>query len=512
MLRSARGLTCYDPMPRSLALQLAGPARAAAPHAGLGAADRRLRNRRHATSSPPRSRAHAARMSSWRGGHRLTIRGIAGSPRRRRAPRHYHQVERGHGAFARTFEFADADRRRRDLGRPARRRAHGDAARRPPTAARRIEVSVRHDQTVAILSLSSCCRLRRRPRRSPAGCTRQRPASAPRPTAPQPDAARGRRPAPAAPRSAGCPISRASPQRAIRQRHEHLVDCRSSAAELAVRQRSVLPVLLRRRRCSDREPRRAEPRLGRHRLGRRLRPHQQPRRRRRGAPRSSVALADKREMRGARSSASTTGPTSALLKVDARGPADAAVGRLVEAQGRRVGAGDRQPVPAEPDGHARHRQRARPQPNVGIADLRGLHPDRRGDQSRQLGRRARSTRAASSSASTPRSLAERRLPGHRLRGAEQPGAPRHGRPDQVRRGPARDDYRHRAPAADRRSIAGSSARRTRAARWCAASARDRKPINRACVSSTSLRASTIRISTTRISSCECWRTRRLDHL
>lgn len=39
--------------------------------------------------------------------NRLTIRGArAGEPAE--GQRHYHQVERGHGAFSRTFEFADA--------------------------------------------------------------------------------------------------------------------------------------------------------------------------------------------------------------------------------------------------------------------------------------------------------------------------------------------------------------------------------------------------------------------
>lgn len=39
--------------------------------------------------------------------NRLTIRGMrSGSPES--ATRHYHQVERGHGSFLRTFQFADA--------------------------------------------------------------------------------------------------------------------------------------------------------------------------------------------------------------------------------------------------------------------------------------------------------------------------------------------------------------------------------------------------------------------
>ena len=50
----------------------------------------------------------------------------------------------------------------------------------------------------------------------------------------------------------------------------------------------------------------------------------------------------------------------ALLKIDAQQPADDAVGRLVDAEGRRVGAGDRQPVSAESDRHARHRLGGRP--------------------------------------------------------------------------------------------------------------------------------------------------------
>ena len=56
-----------------------------------------------------------------------------------------------------------------------------------------------------------------------------------------------------------------------------------------------------------------------------------------------------------------------MLKIDAHEPADDAVGRLVEAEGRRVGAGHRQSVSAESDGHARHRQRDRPQPRRRLA-------------------------------------------------------------------------------------------------------------------------------------------------
>ncbi|HEY2431055.1 MAG TPA: Hsp20/alpha crystallin family protein [Vicinamibacterales bacterium] len=39
--------------------------------------------------------------------NRLTIRGVRASAASETAPRHYHQIERGHGSFHRTFEFAD---------------------------------------------------------------------------------------------------------------------------------------------------------------------------------------------------------------------------------------------------------------------------------------------------------------------------------------------------------------------------------------------------------------------
>ena len=110
-------------------------------------------------------------------------------------------------------------------------------------------------------------------------------------------------------------------------------------------------------------------------------------------------------------------------------PADDSLGRLVEAQGGRVGAGHRQPVPAQPDRHAGHRQRARPGQRR-HRRLRGLHPDRRRDQPRQLGRRAHQRARRAHRHQHRDLLAERRLPGHRLRGAEQPGAPRRRRPDE----------------------------------------------------------------------------------
>ncbi len=92
----------------------------------------------------------------------------------------------------------------------------------------------------------------------------------------------------------------------------------------------------------------------------------------------------------------------ALLKVDATGLPDHAVGRLVEAEGRRVGDGHRQPVLAQSDGDAGHRERARPR------QRRASPPTRTSSRptppSTRATRAARwSTAAASWSASTPRS-------------------------------------------------------------------------------------------------------------
>ena len=103
----------------------------------------------------------------------------------------------------------------------------------------------------------------------------------------------------------------------------------------------------------------------------------------------TVALPDKREIRG---SVIGTDPATdiALLKIDA-GACRSCPGAIRAAEGRRMGAGDRQPVSAEPDRHRRHRQRHRPRQRR-VRRLRGLHPDGRGDQPRQLRRRAVNSR------------------------------------------------------------------------------------------------------------------------
>ena len=109
-----------------------------------------------------------------------------------------------------------------------------------------------------------------------------------------------------------CPTSPASPQRAITSVTNISSTAGRPHAELAVRQRSVLPLLLRRPddAFGSREPasRRASAPasiVSR----RRLRPHQQPRRRRRTAPRSRSRCPTSASC-GPRSSASTRRPTS----------------------------------------------------------------------------------------------------------------------------------------------------------------------------------------------------------
>ena len=82
--------------------------------------------------------------------------------------------------------------------------------------------------------------------------------------------------------------------------------------------------------------------------------------------------------------------------------------------GRRLRARDRQSVRLRQHGDARHRQRARPQPPR-HQPLRGLHPDRRGDQSRQFRRRAGRHRRQPDRHQQHDLLAVGRLARHRLR-------------------------------------------------------------------------------------------------
>ena len=146
------------------------------------------------------------------------------------------------------------------------------------------------------------------------------------------------------------------------QRAQHLVDVGRPHAELAVRQRPVLQGFLRPRqplRVSRPAP--AEPRIGRRRLGGRLRPHQQPRHRRRALRGLGHAVRQTRDAREDRRRRRGDGPRR---PEDRRAePAGARLGRLVEIEGGRVGAGRRQSVRRpQSDRHARHRQRHGAQP------------------------------------------------------------------------------------------------------------------------------------------------------
>ena len=122
----------------------------------------------------------------------------------------------------------------------------------------------------------------------------------------------------------------------------------------------VLPLLLRRRRAVRlARSAIAQPRLGRHHLRATATSSPTTTSSARTSREITIALPDKREIKG---KVIGTDPTTdiALLKIDVDRPAGRAVGRLGAAEGRRMGAGDRQPVPAQSDGHRRHRQRDRP--------------------------------------------------------------------------------------------------------------------------------------------------------
>ena len=145
----------------------------------------------------------------------------------------------------------------------------------------------------------------------------------------------------------------------------------------------------------------AEPRVRRHRLRRRLHRHQQPRGRRQRA-RDHRRPADKREVKG-QAHRHRPGHRHRTAQDRSQRAARPAVGRLVEAAGRRMGAGHRKPVSVEPDRHGRHHQRNRPR-DVGFADYEdfiqtdaAINPGNSGGAS--------STRAANWSGSTPASSA-----------------------------------------------------------------------------------------------------------
>ena len=184
--------------------------------------------------------------------------------------------------------------------------------------------------------------------------------------------------------------------------HQHFLGAGGAPPGIAVRERSVLPVLLRRSGRDVRpQPRRTEPWLGRRDFIRRICRHQQPRDwRRRGRSHGDGRRSSRREGQDHRRRF-VDRPRPAEDR--RHRPAGHSVGRFVEVEGRRMGDGGRQPVLAQPDRDARHRQRARPRQCRHHA-VRGFHPDRRRDQSWQLGRRADQQPRRARSASTPRSF------------------------------------------------------------------------------------------------------------
>ena len=231
--------------------------------------------------------------------------------------------------------------------------------------------------------------------------------------------------------------------------------------QLAVRQRSVLPLFLRRRRAVRlaRSPI-AQPRLRRHHLAPTATSSPTTTSSARTCARSRSRCRTSARSR-ARSIGTDPATDIALLKIDVDGPAgrrrgairaSCKVGEWVLAIGspfqlsQTVTAGI-----VSATGRAERRVRR----------LRGLHPDRRRDQSGQLRRRADQQPRRAGRHQHRHLQRERRLPGHRLRRAEQPRAARRRRPDEVRRGAPRIDRLHRHREADAAARRGGRRRRAR---------------------------------------------------
>ena len=274
-----------------------------------------------------------------------------------------------------------------------------------------------------------------------------------------------RRAGSAARRAPPVPTSRASPSRPSAPSPTSRRS-RSCAGGVAVLQRSVLRAVLRRSRRHVRLARalRVEPRLRRHRLGRRLRRHQQPRARRR--PHRQGHRVARRQARAAATVVGVdTWTDLALLKVDATNLPVDPLGRLVAAEGGRMGDGDRQPVSAESIGVARASSARSAAPTSGISTYEDFIQTDAAINPGQLRRRA-GQRARRADRHQHGDLhAERRLSGHRLRRAEQSRAPHRRRPDAstAKCGAARS-----ATSRSRRSRRGwpkSSARRRPRASW-----------------------------------------------
>ena len=299
VLRLKRGLHALGSAARSA--RNPRTTRAACRHrrAGLDAAGRPVRNGRrvrpHGGAARPRARAD---RDSRRGApHR-------DSRRARRGPGPPHPVRAvpPRGARARPLLarlLAARDHRRRRASPPTSRTASsrsrspsraiaargGSTSAEAPSMFRRLTLSV----VLLVAGFVGGIVVTGWVRAADAGSTRRRPQSDRSPTAADP----GRRQSPPhRPRSSRPPgaagaVCRRRPRLHARRgsggerRGEHLVAAGRAHAQLAVRQRSVLPLLLRRRRAVRlARSAIAEPRLGRHHLAGRLRHHQQPRRRR----------------------------------------------------------------------------------------------------------------------------------------------------------------------------------------------------------------------------------------
>ena len=138
----------------------------------------------------------------------------------------------------------------------------------------------------------------------------------------------------------------------------------------------------------------------------------------------------------------------AVLKADGDDLPAITFGNERARAGRRHGARDRQSVRLRQHGHLGDRERARPQPSR-HQPLRGLHPDRRRDQSRQLGRRAGRRRGQPDRHQQHDLLAVGRIARHRLRDSRVDRAQRARADHPRRRGHARL-ARHRAAGPARR--------------------------------------------------------------
>ena len=200
----------------------------------------------------------------------------------------------------------------------------------------------------------------------------------------------------------------------------------------------------------------------------------------------TVKLTDKREFK-AKVIGADRRTDIALIKIDATRPAGRPLRRSEPAQGRRMGAGDRLAVRLREHGHRRHRQRQGALAAAG--ELRAVHPDRRGGQSRQFGRAAVQPAGRGGRHQLADLQPHRRLHGPVLRDPDRcrqryrPAVAHH------RQGDARPD-RRRDPAhhqGARRRLRPAQARR---ARWSTPSRRAGRPRRRASSRATSSCAST----------------------